>query len=366
MADFGVTADNYTPSQPISGIIGKIAKQVVEGMNTPSKFDIFDKDPVEYGKDVEISVYENATGQDYDPKGTNVIPDPANHTLYFTEYDEKVYPVFINKWDIGKASKDRAYAEKSAGVIVETLYGGDNEHVKEMNYNQFNAAVAGEPAADGSVQIVNAGELPEITDEASAKAYLAAVKMVAAGMREEPEVYNPYALPKHPRQLALLIPYQDKIKLDVYARASNPNDSYLTYGVDEVITIPASKTSGASFIVDMRYVQNRVRKSVYEEYPVKHSGGNVEASLCTSRMYALCPLFDAAKLTKATPPEPEPSNPEEQANGIAVQTLNAEDQLANVLAGIQAQYAKNAAAAAKIAQARAEGKTTAKKATAKK
>lgn len=341
MVDFGISASDYTPSQPISGIIGKIAKQVVEGMDTPEKFDIFDKEPIEEGKDVEISVYENATGVAYNKNGQNVIPNPKNHTLYFTEYDEKTYTAFIDKWNIDKASKDMAYAEKSAGVIVETLYGGDRDNIRAQNYAQLAAAVAGVPTGDGSVQIVTGGSISEVKDEATAQAALAAIKLTAAGMREEPEAFNPYALPKVPRELALLIPYQTKVKIDVYARSKAEDNVYLEYGVDHVITIPASKTEGAIYIVDMRYFQNRRRRSVYEEYPVQFSGGNVKAGLTVSRMFALCPLFGAVKLPQAAEP------------------VEGKDVAAAAMQSVTEAQAKNAEAAAKVNAARAARAATA-------
>lgn len=300
MADFGKSATDYKP-ELYSGIIGKIAYQVVEGMDTISKFDTFNKESVETGKDIEITLYEDATGTAYSKDGQTVIPDPVNHTLYFTEYDERTYLTKINKWDIDKASKDRDYAEKTAGVIVETLYGGDKARVKEQNYAQFiaAAAAAGAPNADGSVKIVSTGSVPEVTDEASARAVLSAIKLTASGMREEPEAFNPYALPKRPRHIVMLIPYQTRVKLELYLLTTIRNLNYSDYGVDEVIDIPANKVEGSIFIVDERYVQNRVRKMVYEEYPIQFSGGNVKAGLSTSRMYALCPLFPAAVIKQA-------------------------------------------------------------------
>lgn len=295
MADFGKSGEDYKPNL-FSGIIGKIAYQVVEGMDTVSKFDTFNKESVETGKDIEITLYEDATGVEYNKEGQMVIPDPTNHTLYFTEYDERTYLTKINKWDIDKASKDRSYAEKSAGVIIETLYGGDKARVKEQNYAQFIAAAAsaGAPNAAGSVKIVSTGSVPEVTDETSARAVLSAIKLTASGMREEPEAFNPYALPTRPRRIVMLIPYQTRVKLELYLLTTIRNLNYSDYGVDEVIDIPASKIEGSIFIVDERYVQNRVRKMVYEEYPIQFSGGNVKAGLSTSRMYALCPLFPAA------------------------------------------------------------------------
>ncbi len=302
MADFGKTAAEYTPAVVYSGQIGKIAKQIVEGENVPSLFDVFEKDEIDTGKDVEITVFESATGVAYDPKNPPAnIPDPKGHTLYFTEYDEQVYPVFIDKWNIDKASISRERAEREAEVIVETLYDGERERTNAKNFAQLNAAVGGAPNPDGSVQIVETGSVPEVTDEATAREFVKAVKLVANGMRKSPVSYNPYGLKIPSSRVVLVVPYQTAVAVDVYLRSSVDNPEYLVYDVDDVVRVDASETNGAAYVVDVRYVQNRRRKYVYEEEPVFGTGGNVKAALVTSRMYAICPLFNGVRIKQGEP-----------------------------------------------------------------
>lgn len=291
----GADATNYT-NNVYSGRIGKVTKQIVEGMDTPAKFAVFDKEDIENGEALEITLYEDATGLDYNPAGVNAISDPTSHTLYFNKLDEKTYTAKIDKWDIDKAASSTAYTEKVAGVITETLYGGDNEHVKETMYTNLASLTAGSPNADGSTKLVGVGGVPEITNLATAQAVLTQIKLIAEGMREEPAAFNPYGLKKRPREIVLLLPYETRAKLEVYLFSNAENIDYTRYGVDHVESVPSSKTDGAIYLLDVDYIQNRLRKKVYEERPVFGSGGNVKAALSVSRMFAICPLYCAVKI----------------------------------------------------------------------
>lgn len=314
MADYGVTPNNYNPDIiTYSGQIGKIAKQIIETTGIKSKFDTFEKEPIEYGKDIEITIFEEATGVQYDPDNPPAnVPNPKGHTLLFKTLDEQVYPVKINSWEIDKAVTSTEYAEDEATKIVDTLYNGDRKRKNEMIYNLLNSAASGAPNPDGSVQIVAGGSVPEVSDEASAKQLVILIKTFAAGMREDAAAHNPYALDKGAERVVLVIPYQTKAKLDVYLFAGSEQPDYLNYGVNEVLTVPAAETDGAIYLVDDKYIQMRTRKFKYAEEPIA-GNDTVKAYLLTSRMYAACPFYTAVKITQSATPE---------SNGILVKVVN--------------------------------------------
>lgn len=298
--DYGTPGASYKPSVIFSGQIGKIAQQVIEGMDIRSKFDVFDKSDIEYGEGLEVTLYEEATGLEYNANGNYTsFPNPVGHTLLFNKTDDFVFFTKINKFDINKASFDAASAEKNAEVIVETLYDGDRLRKNTKVYELLNTAVAGTPSNAGTTQIVNGGQFAEVTDKATAEAFVLSVKLLAGAMRNEPEIVNPYGLKKTAsRRIVLVLPYQLRVKVNTYLKAQSSDAEYLQYDVDEIVEVPATATGNAVYLVDDRYVMIKKRKFGYEEKNIFGTGGNVQAALVTSRGYWICPLFPAAKLTQ--------------------------------------------------------------------
>lgn len=297
--DYGTSGANYKPATIYSGQIGKIAQQVIEGMEIPSKFDTFDKPDIEYGEALEVTLFEEATGIEYNKDGiSGAIPDPKGHTLIFSSFDEFTFFTKIDYWNIARAMKDSAVAEKESEVIIETLYDADRLRKTGKVYELLNTATAGAPVGTGATQIVNAGQFVEITDKESALSCVTAVALVAAGMRNEPEAFNPYGFKKAARKIVAVIPYQIRVRVKNLLLSQSSNAELVTWGVDEIIEVPASKVNNAIYVVDERYLQLKRRRQRYEEKEIFGSGGNVKVALSVSRMYAACPFFPAAKLTQ--------------------------------------------------------------------
>lgn len=301
MADFGKQTANYTPGTiAYSGQIAKIARQVIESEEIKSKYDIFEKEPIENGgKDIEVTIYEAATGVAYSPTTEPNAPNPVGNTLIFKTLTEKTYPVRINSWEIEKGALNLENAQRVADAVVGTLYDGDREDKNAQVEAILTAAAAGEPGAlGGATQIVSAGEYSPVTDKTSAEAVVEVIKTVSRGMRIDPARYNPVSLKKPAEQVALIMPYDLKAKIDTYLFAASSQPDYLNYGVDAVIEAATDDIGGAIYIVDYKYIQMYTRKFKYAEEP-EAGTDSVKAFLHTSRIYAGCPLFCAVKLPKA-------------------------------------------------------------------
>lgn len=295
----GKKISEYSPdTMTYSGRIGKIAKEVIEGESTPSKFNVFLKDVGEYGKDIEVSLYKKAQGAATTRTGTVTFPAPTANVLLFNEWIQRTYPVRIDKLQIAESSTNGETAARNADEIVQTLYEGAEWDKNQNAMNAFSSLVAGNPNADGSTNIVTLGGAPEITDEATADAYLLAVKDAAKLMREGSHDANPYGLNVRSRYIVMIAPAQNVNRVDVYKRAGSFENKYTLFDVDEIIEYDPSMfeaMGAATLILDLRFAQFYERENEYEETKAKGNRG-VDACLYTNNMYGICPLFNAVKI----------------------------------------------------------------------
>lgn len=301
--DYGINSPDYKPAlvQSSSGLIGKIARQIIEAEEVPEVFGVFNKEPIADGKDVEITIYEQATGKAYSQNGENPAqaPDPKGKTLILNEYIEQSYSALIDNWNIAKAAIDSDYAARSAAAVVQTLYAGYAKDVNEKMYTIMKNAQAGTPNSDGTTNIVSIGDVPEVKDEETAREVLLAIKTAATGMKVDPKSFNPYAFEKKAERVALIIPYETRIKIDTYLYANTRQVDYVRYDVDDVVEVPATEVEGAIFVVDVRYIQKIPRRKKYDEAAIFNSGGNIAAGLAISELTGCCPFYCGVKLAQA-------------------------------------------------------------------
>lgn len=298
----GKKISEYTPdTMTYSGRIGKIAKEVIEGESTPSKFNVFLKDIGEYGKDIEVSLYKKAQGAATTRTGAVTFPAPTANVLLFKDWVQKTYPVRIDKLQIAESSTNGDTAAKNADEIVQTLYEGAEWDKNQNAMGAFSTLTAGIPSAEGATDIVELGGVPEITDEAGADAYLLAVKDAAKLMREGSPDVNPYGLNVRARRIVMIAPAQSVNRVDVYKRAGSFENKYTLFDVDEIIEYDPSMFAGtgaATFIVDERFAQFYERENEYEETKAKGNRG-VDACLYTNNLFGICPLFNAVKIPQS-------------------------------------------------------------------
>lgn len=298
----GKKTNEYAPDvMTYSGRIGKIAKEVIEGEATPSKFNSLLKDIGEYGKDIEITLYRKATGSATTRTGNVDFPAPQSNVLLFKDWVQKTYPVRIDKLQIAESSTNGDTAAKNADEIVQTLYEGAEWDKNQNAMGAFSTLTAGIPSALGNTDIVELGGVPEITDEASADAYLLAVKDAAKLMREGSFDVNPYRMNVRSRRIVMIAPAQNVNRVDVYKRAGSFENKYTLFDVDEIIEYDPSMftgTSAATFILDERFAQFYERANEYEETKAKGNRG-VDACLYTNNLFGICPLFNAVKIPQS-------------------------------------------------------------------
>lgn len=292
--DYGTAPASYTPDvNAYSGLIGKIAKQLITGQTFNSKFASLFKDPMRYGKDLEVAVYKEATGADYNRTTPPAGVDPTKNVLIFKNNTKRTYNVRLDDKEIDEGALDAGRAQMIAEQIVQTLYSGAFKEENETILSLFSGATS-----SGTVQIVNLGEYDEPNSETAAKSLLYTIKNAAKYIREGDTSVNPTGLHVPAGNVKMIIPVQHMTGVDVYGRLDYYNEEYSRFDVDEVYTyIPASSATPAIYIFDDRFAQiSKVHEDSYKEQPVAGCD-NVIAYLHRYIQYAACPLFGAVKLT---------------------------------------------------------------------
>lgn len=321
MADFGTTALN--PTAQYSGLIGKIAKTVIEGESVPNLFSGVHKGTLKHGKYLEAQLRRAAQGFNTNSAssiidGTDLFPPfytntegdaPATEAfhnyrnapaIYFKEWVKKRYSTIIDYDDIDEGSQDESVANEQAAKIVDALYQGATKDKNKQAFTNLAAAIA--TAATEEKAIVNVGSVAEISNIATADAWLALVKKIAKKVRRGSGAVNPAdSTAEIPANRVVMVTPADNITgVDVYKRAPSPDNEYTRFDVDEVIEYDPDRypeMNGATIIADERYFQFYEKEKTYRENEALMQGAAGPAVLCTLStrdMYALCPLFNAA------------------------------------------------------------------------
>lgn len=321
MVDFGTTALN--PTAQYSGLIGKIAKTVIEGESVPNLFSGVHKGTLKFGQYLEAQLRRAAQGFDtYSAAGiidrSDNFPALSSNTesdaisveaannyknataIYFKEWVKKRYSTIIDYDDIDEGSQDESVANEQAAKIVDALYQGATKDANKQAFTNLAAAIA--TSATEEKAIVNVGSVAEIRNIATADAWLALVKKIAKKVRRGSGAVNPAdSAAEIPANRVVMVTPADNITgVDVYKRAPSPDNEYTRFDVDEVIEYDPDRypeMNGATVIADERYFQFYDKEKTYRENEAQMQGAAGPAVLCTLAtrdMYALCPLFNAA------------------------------------------------------------------------
>jgi hypothetical protein len=297
-SDYGINAAGYTADVTDTGLIGKIAKQVLESEEIPYLFDSLSKGMVKYGKDIEVALIKAATGKE--PTADEVDAEKSTaDVLYFKNWTPRVYSALIDYEAIDDAAQSAENAERHAALVIDSMYQGAS---KEKNMNAV-AAFAGAMVGigTGTARLVKVGDVAEITDETTARTFLSTVKKVAKKVRRGSPSVNVKGLDVPANRVVMITPADNVTQVDVYQRIEAKQLDYARFDVDEIIEYDADKYSalnGATFIIDDRYAQFHEKARRYRERDVigADNGGTVKAALNTRDMYAICPLFNAVMI----------------------------------------------------------------------
>lgn len=296
--DYGTPSANYTADKNIySGMVGKIAKQLITGQGIESEFGSLFKEPMRNGKDLEVAVYMAATGVPYSATDAPSAPFPSSEVLIFKNNTKTTYAVKLDDNQIAESTTSAENATKAASEIVQTLYAGA---FKDENKEILSMLLGASPASDPK-QIVEGTQYTKPTSEETAKTLLSQIKNIAKQIRRGAAEVNPKGLKVRAPRVVMFIPAEAETGIDVYARLGNMNEStFARYGVDDVFEylVPSDETP-TIYIADDRYFQiSKVHEDSYKEQPVAGCD-NVNAYLHRYIQYSACPLFSCVRMKQS-------------------------------------------------------------------
>lgn len=290
----GTTPASYTPTvNPYSGAIGKVAKSVLENSGITSKFSSLMKDNIDTGDTLELTLFKEATGNDYIEPIANsshvvVNAKPSDFVHYWKNWTRKRFDTRISRNDIRKVSTDISKVNEYASKVVQALYDGDRK--------TLNADVEGLCAWAIQNNKIIKDETP--TDiEGLLKAIKTAIDKFMYPTESNKAGINKAGLTveSKPSDIVVLIPASIATDIDVDINAG-------AYNLDKVaINAEIIKVADLTHVIvaDKRFFQIRTRLYEYAEDSLG-AFLTTNAYLHTERQYAIANCFNAVALKMAS------------------------------------------------------------------
>lgn len=295
----GVTPANYTPNSisELSGMLGKVAEQIIREVVAEDKLSVFDKLPVENGDTIEQTIIELASARAYDSTGANALSrkTPSLAVRYFNDWTRAVFDTTVDMSLIRKVLMQGKGASEISTKLVSVL----GESDKFEKYTQMkNLLKWGRQDQAGQVlklaETVNYG-----TTSIDYKGVLKALKNTVAGMQYVNSNFNTGSINRKTdaRDIFILMPYKLKNEIDVEELAGvfNLDKAELKSRIIELDTDVekiSSKDTYAIYVVDRNAILSYTR--LYQMADQKNADGLFwNYFLHTERLYGISPLFDA-------------------------------------------------------------------------
>lgn len=301
MADYGKTATEYKPAAGIyTGLIGKIAEEVIRGEMVKGHFDSLIKGTFTSGKDLEVALLKRATGAAYNRTTPPKPGAPEVSVLYHTQDTARTYGVLIDDNEIQEGTISAENANKYAAEVVQTLYNGAEDET-----NDYIVSILKDANAAANQIVEAAYKYNDYKTERGCKELLQAINTNAAYIRKGERSVNPQGNKVMAASVGVLIPERILQGLNVWARMGAYNAQYSAIDADYIFTYtPDEGDEGDIFVFDTDYMQIwKKRPDSYKEHPIAGCD-NVEAFLHRYMLYAGCPLFSCVKIK----PDPAPQD----------------------------------------------------------
>ena len=301
MADYGKTATEYKPAAGIyTGLIGKIAEEVIRGEMVKGHFDSLIKGTFTSGKDLEVALLKRATGTAYNRTTPPKPGAPGVSVLYHTQDTARTYGVLIDDNEIQEGTISAENASKFAAAVVQTLYNGAEDET-----NNYIVSILKDANAGAHQIVEDTYKYNDFKTERGCKELLQAINTNAAYILKGERSVNPQGNKVMAASVGVLIPERILQGLNVWARMGAYNAQYSAIDADYIFTYtPDEGDEGEIFVFDTDYMQIwKKRPDSYKEHPVAGCD-NVEAFLHRYMLYAGCPLFSCVKIK----PDPAPKD----------------------------------------------------------
>lgn len=189
ITEIGSSVQGYQPTENefLNTLVNKIAMQIVHNKTFRNPLAVLKKGTVPLGRNIE-EIYTNpATGMQYDPNGATLlnVANPDTKTIYHAMNRQGKYKVTISKAQLMGAFRSYGELEKLLNTIVSTLYSGDNLDEFLLMKELFASGITG-----GKIKQTT---IANVTDEATAKAFIKGVKTIGEAMKFPSSSFNSYA-----------------------------------------------------------------------------------------------------------------------------------------------------------------------------
>lgn len=295
----GVTPANYTPNSisELSGMLGKVAEQIIREVVAEDKLSVFDKMPVDNGDTIEQTIINLASARAYDATGANALSrkTPSLAVRYFKDWTRAVFDTTVDMSLIRKVLLQGKGASEISTKLVSVL----GESDKFEKYTQMkNLLKWGRQDQAGKVlklaDTVNYG-----TTSIDFKGVLKSLKNVVAGMQYVNTGFNTGLINRKTdaKDIFILMPYKLKNEIDVEELAGvfNLDKAELKSRIIEIDTEAESisnKNTYTIYVVDRNAILSYTR--LYQMADQKNADGLFwNYFLHTERLYGISPLFDA-------------------------------------------------------------------------
>lgn len=183
----GVQSYQATENEFLDALVNKIAMQIVHNKTFKNPLAILKKGTVPLGRNIEEIYINPATGVQFDPTGADLLARalPDTKTIYHAMNRQGKYKVTISRAQLMGAFRSYADLEKLLNTIVATLYSGDNLEEFMLMKELFASAITG-----GKIKQT---EIDDVTDEATAKAFVKGIRTIGKAMEFPSTSFNAYA-----------------------------------------------------------------------------------------------------------------------------------------------------------------------------
>lgn len=174
----------------LSKLVNRIALTIVDMRRATNPLAMLKKGEIPLGQDVQEIFTNPATAQSFDPTGINLLqrerPDVKNIFHRMNRQDR--YKVTVSRPMITKAFTSWQAFEDLISTIVNSLYSGDNIDEFRLMKNLIGSSIVSSPAKIGSVNV------PAITNDATAKAFVKAVRNHVSKFTFPSTAFNQYSV----------------------------------------------------------------------------------------------------------------------------------------------------------------------------
>lgn len=298
-------ANNFAPGQlgtaykpntyeELGNMIGKIAHQIIRGVEARDPLAVFDKLPVDKGDTIEQAVIKLVEATAYDKQGAEALTRATNDKMvvrYFNNWEARKYKQTVDISEIRKVLEEDIGADTVSSLLVSTLG-------QSRIYDKFTNVKAllkwGTTTASGggsSTVLKDVGDVNVTADSTlDYKGILKKIKNTVKGMQFVNADYNTAGLKRSTRSedIYIIAPYSliTDIDVDELAGVFNLDKAEIRSKIIEI-----DSTDTFVYIVDQNAILDYTR--LYEMWDQKNADGHFwNYFLHVEDLFAISPLFD--------------------------------------------------------------------------